>query len=305
MEPINGLIAAPFTPMTETGEINTEPVRRYAEHLIREKVSGAFVCGTTGEGISMTTTERKAVLEEWIGCSEGKLKIIAHAGGNCLPQSAELAAHAEKCGAYAVASFAPSFFRPGSPAELVDFLAPVAAAASRTPFYYYHIPSLTGVSLPVADLIAEAEKKIPNFAGVKYTHSDLYDMQRCMAYGNGKYEILHGYDEVLLAGLCLGIKSAIGSTYNYMPGIYLKIWEAFNSGNFEQARKYQQISVKIVRILIKYGGGVRAGKTIMEFIGIDCGPCRLPIRKFSPDEKQAFRKELDLAGFFRLSAPEL
>ncbi len=297
-EKMNGLVAAPFTPMTENGEINLKVVEKCAMHLIKNKVTGAFVCGTTGEGISLTTEERKIILEEWIRFSGNDLKVICHVGGTSLPQSAELASHAEKSGAYAIAAFAPFFFRPGSADELVSFLEPVAAAAPGIPFYYYHFPALTGITLQVSDFLAEADGRIPSLAGVKFTHFDLYDMQKCIAYGNGKYEILHGYDEVLLCGLALGVRSAIGSTYNYMPSVYQNIWKAFNEGNLELARQYQQISVDVVKQLIKHGGGVRGGKAVMEFIGIDCGPCRLPIRKMERDEKEIFRNELSQAGFF-------
>lgn len=297
---LKGFIAAPFTPMNEAGDVNVKAIREYSKHLVSSKVSGAFVCGTTGEGVSMTTEERNIVLEEWVNSSEGKLKIICHVGSNCLPQSIELAAHAEKSGADAVAAFSPSFFKPGSVKELVAYLAPVASAAPGIPFYFYHFPSLTGVSFPVIEILAEAEKIIPNFAGVKFTHFDLYDMQQCIAYGNGKFEILHGYDEILLCGLSLGIKSAVGSTYNYMPSVYHKIREAFDNGDMKLAREYQQISVKIVRLLIKHGGGVRAGKVIMEFIGIPCGQCRLPIKSMDDNEKAAFKKELEDAGFFKM-----
>jgi N-acetylneuraminate lyase len=295
---LHGLIAAPFTPMTETGEINTGPIVKYARHLINSKVAGAFVCGTTGEGISMTTVERNAILREWVTHSGNELKIIAHVGGNSLPQSMELAAFAERQGAYAIASFAPSFFKPGTAGELVSFLAPIAAAAPDTPFYFYHFPSLTGVNIPVISFLEEADGIIPTLAGVKYTHFDLYDMQQCMAYKDGKYEILHGYDEVLLGGLALGVRSAVGSTYNYMAPLYLRLWEAFNRGDLESARKHQQVSVQVVRQLNKYGGGVRAGKEIMKLTGIDCGPCRLPIRPFSPEESDSLRVDLETIGFF-------
>ena len=299
-ELINGVIAATFTPMLGNGDINLKQIGQYARYLISSKVSGAFVCGTTGEGLSLTTGERKLVLEEWIKCSNGKLKIISHVGGNCLPQSIELAAHAEKCGAYAIAAFSPSFFKPATVKELVSFLKPVAASAPKTPFYFYHFPSLTGVSLPVIELMEEADKSIPTFAGVKFTHFDLYDMQQCIAYGNGKFEILSGYDEILLCSLSLGIKSTVGSTYNYMPSVYLDLWDAYNHFDMKKAREFQLFSVKIVQILNKYGGGVRAGKAIMELIGIDCGPCRLPIRKFTDDEKAALKKDLTDVGFIEL-----
>jgi N-acetylneuraminate lyase len=297
---LRGLVAAPFTPMDEEGNLNLEPVGKYANHLIHSRVTGAFVCGTTGEGLSLTTEERKAVLEKWVGCSKGALKIIAHVGGNCLPQSIELAAHAQKTGAWATGAFAPSFFKPGTAEELASFLAPMAAAAPGLPFYYYHIPSLTGVNLPVVKLLSHAERMIPNFAGVKFTHFDLYDMQQCIAYNQERFEILHGYDEVLLAGLSLGIKAAVGSTYNYMPSVYLGIWEAYDRLDMQKARELQQFSVAIVKILIKYGGGVRAGKAFMKLSGIDCGPCRLPLTKFSDAEMEKLKGELTEAGFFRM-----
>jgi N-acetylneuraminate lyase len=297
---LSGLIAAPFTPMDNQGNIKLEMIGQYANHLIKSKISGAFICGTTGEGPSLTTEERKMILEEWIRNANSQLKIISHVGGNCLSENKELAAHAEKCGAYAIAAFAPSFFKPDTVKELISFLAPIAASAPNLPFYYYHIPSLTGVKLPVIDMLVEVEKMIPNFAGIKYTHFDLYDMQKCLDYNKGKYEILHGTDETLLCGLSLGTQAAVGSTYNYIPMVYLRMWEAYNNSDMESAREWQKLSVKIVTVIIRYGGGVRAGKAIMELIGIDCGPCRLPIKNLSGEELETFKSELIDVGFFRL-----
>lgn len=296
----DGLIAAPFTPMDDQSNINLEPIGRYVDHLADSGVSGAFVCGTTGESPSLTTEERLAVLEEWVTRSSGRLKIICHAGGNSLPQSVELARHAAQTGADAVGAFAPFFFKPTNAEELLGFLAPVADAAPGLPFYYYHIPSLTGVNIPVIDVLKKARERIPNFRGVKYTHFDLYDMQQCIAYNDGEFEILHGYDEILLAGLSFGVKAAVGSTYNYMPSLYLQLWEAYNKFDMAHARKLQQDSVKAVKVLNRFGGGVRTGKAIMDLIGIQCGPCRLPLRQFSLHDKAELNDRLNRLGFFNL-----
>lgn len=295
---LNGLIAAPFTPMDESGNINPGLIEKYARHLIDSGVSGAFVCGTTGEAMSLTTDERKTILKEWIGCSGGALKIIGHVGGNCLPECIELATHAEKAGAFAIGAFAPSFFKPATVKDLVNFFAPLAGAVPDLPFYYYHMPSMTGFNLPASEILPFVQKEIPSFAGIKYTHFDLYDMQQCIAYADGRFQILHGYDEILLCGLSLGVKSAVGSTYNYMPSVYLDLWDAYNDSDMERARELQQFSVSIVRILNKYGGGVRAGKAIMALIGIDCGSCRLPIRKMDPADMENLKNDLLRAGFF-------
>ena len=182
---------------------------------------------------------------------------------------------------------------------MVNFLAPIAAATPNLPFYYYNIPSFTGVNIPVSEVLAISEKSIPTFAGVKYTHFDLYDMQKCIAYGGGKFEILHGYDETLLCGLSLGVNSAVGSTYNHIPKIYQNIVNAFDDNNIAKAREWQQFSVRFVNILIKYGGGVRGGKALMKLIGLDCGPCRLPINKFEDSELMNYKKDLEEIDFFK------
>ena len=72
-----------------------------------------------------------------------------------------------------IAVMAPCFFKPGSVDELIGFFKPIAASASRLPFYYYNMPSITGVSLPVHKFLIEGKKQIPNLVGVKFTHNNL------------------------------------------------------------------------------------------------------------------------------------
>jgi N-acetylneuraminate lyase len=298
-EKLEGLIAAPFTPMDEKGDLCIAGIESFANHLIKSKVTGAFVCGTTGEGFSLKTEEREAVLENWVKYSRGKLKIICHVGSNCLSESKDLAAHAEKYGAYAIGCISPSFFKPGSAKELIDYLAPVAMAAPDLPFYYYNMPSMTGVNIQVSELFSLAKERIPNFAGVKFTHSDLYDMQKCIAFDNGRFEVLNGFDEILLCGITLGVSAAVGSTYNFMPSVYLELWDAYREGDINRARELQQFSVRVVDKLVKYKGAILAGKAIMGFLGVECGPCRVPLRTLSDEEKQSLKRELDEIGFFR------
>ena len=143
-----------------------------------------------------------------------------------------------------------------------------------------------------------ASKSIPNLVGIKFSHHDLMEYQQCLNFKNGHFEILHGYDEVLLAGLSIGAIGAVGSTYNYMSSHYKKIINYFDTGKIEEARKIQQFSVNMVEILNKYGGGVRAGKAIMKIIGIDCGPSRAPLKNFTSTERNKLIEDLKLINFF-------
>lgn len=293
-KPTFSLIAAPFTPFGRGGKIDMSVIEAYGTHLARNGICGAFVCGTTGEALSMSEKERRAVAEKWMEVSSGKLDVIVHVGSNAIRESIALAAHAQAIGAKAVAAFSPSFFRPSDAAGLVGFLKPVAAAAPKLPFYYYHMPSMTGVNVAASRVAELAKASIPNFAGIKFTHSDLYDMQRCMCVDGVK--IFHGYDETLLCGLSLGVGAAVGSTYNYMPTIYRNLVDAFQSGDLGRARWYQSQSVGMVDVLVRHGGGVRAGKAIMNIAGIACGECRMPIAPFSAEEFRELEREVMKLG---------
>lgn len=303
---LSGLIAAPFTPMFADGSINVSAIKAYAEYVIaQESVAGVFVCGTTGEFASLTTEERKQVVEEWVRVAKGRLKIIVHVGGTSQIQSTQLAQHAQEQGADAISSIAPYFFKPETIDDLIGFFEPVAAAASRLPFYYYNMPSMSGVSLPVHTFLSEGKKRIPNLAGVKYTHNNLMEMQQCIRQDYKAFEVLHGFDEILITGLAIGAKGAVGSTYNYIPSLYKEIMEAMEQGNLECARDLQAESVDILDIVIKHGGGVRGGKMLMRLAGIDCGPCRLPIAPFTEEEFKQIEEELRSTSFYKYAGKEV
>lgn len=292
---ITGLIAAPHTPMREDGRIKVNVIPAQAARLIADGVAGAFVCGSTGEGASLTTAERRQITEQWrksIGTRA--LKLIVHVGHNSIEDAKTLAAHAQECGADAIATMAPSFFKPASVGELVDFCAPIAAAAPGLPFYYYDIPGMTGVSLSMIEFLRQGCGRIPNLAGLKFTSSNFMQLQQCLAFDNGRLNILFGLDEMLLAALALGVPGAVGSTYNYAAPHYHRILKAFEYGDMTTARSLQLKSVRLVELLLQYGA-VPAGKAIMSLVGVECGPVRTPLTRLSePQKEELFRQVREL-----------
>ncbi len=298
MQKLKGLIAAPFTPMIEDGSLNLEVIAPYAAKLKKDGVNGVFICGTTGEGMLMSPEERMSVAEAWVREQTPGFKVIVHVGTTAYVQSKELAEHAQKIGAYAVGCMGPVFLKPSGTDDLVRFCAKVASGAPDLPFYYYHIPSVSCVDLSMPEFLEKAGEIIPNLAGIKFTHHNMMEMLQCIQLEDGKWDILHGFDEVLLCGLSMGARAAVGSTYNYIASVYQKIIDAFQAGDLETARKYQYQVVRFIDILIRYGGGVIGGKPVMKLIGLDCGPLRAPARNLSPEEMKQYEKELEKIGFF-------
>ncbi|MDR1091495.1 MAG: dihydrodipicolinate synthase family protein [Prevotella sp.] len=297
---LRGLVAAAFTPMDEAGNVNLPVIDSYAEYLTKTGITGVFICGTTGESASLTTGERKDIAIAWVNAVKEKMKVIVHVGSNSYPQAMELARHANEIGADGISAIAPSFFKPEKVSDLIGFFEPIAKSAEELPFYYYNMPSMTGVNLSVPLFLAEGKKRIPNLAGVKYTHNNLMEMAECLRLEDGRFEVLHGYDEILITGLALGAVAGIGSTYNYISEIYLGIIDAFEKGDMDTARKLQMKSIEIVKIFNKYGGGVRGGKAIMNLLNIKCGPCRLPFAPFSKEEYEQLKADLEKVGFFNV-----
>jgi N-acetylneuraminate lyase len=296
-ERLSGLVAAPPTAMHEDGSVNLDVIERQMRSLAEAGVRGAFVCGTTGESMSLSTRERMSVLARWVAVAPEEFTVIAHAGHTSLAEARALAEHARDEGAGAVAAMPPCFFRPKTAEDAVDFLAHLAEACPALPVYYYHIPSMTGVDLPMLDLMRVAADRIPNFGGMKFTHENLMDYGRCVEFADGRFNVLFGRDEILLSALALGATGAVGSTYNLAAPLYLKVMDAFERGDLAEARRHQNHAAEFVAVLGRYGG-LAAAKAAMRFVGVDCGPPRLPLCAPGPDDLGAMRGELEEIGFF-------
>jgi N-acetylneuraminate lyase len=274
-----------------------ETIPPIAALLARNGVKGAFVCGTTGEGSSLTSDERREVAAAWRAAAPAGLALTVHVGHLSLRESQALARHAQQIGADAVATLAPNFFKPANVHELVAWCAQVAAAAPELPFYYYHMPAMTGVHIPVREFLAVAPGQIPNFVGVKFTHEDLGDYADSYALAQKRHSLLFGRDEILLSGLQIGAEGAVGSTYNYAAPLYHRLMQAFAAGDLETARARQAQARQFIDIM-NHLGGLPAGKTIMKFIGVDCGPVRAPLSRVDEAREAELHRQLSAIGFF-------
>ncbi|MEO6732769.1 MAG: dihydrodipicolinate synthase family protein [Ferruginibacter sp.] len=297
MMKIKGLIAAAFTPFHEDGTLNCSMISALVDKLVNDGLKGIFVCGSNGEGPNMTTGERMKCAEEFVKAANRRLLIIVHVGHSSITESKILAAHAAEIGADAFSSVAAFYFKPVSVQNLVDCMADIASAAPGLPFYYYHIPHLTGMSMDMIEFLQSAKNSIPNLAGIKYTSSTIQEYQSCLNFEEGRFDILYGLDELLLPALSVGAIGAIGSTYTFAAPLYLKTMGAFNRGDLIAAREQHGYLVEVIRVLLRYPP-IPGQKAIMKMLGWDLGPCRLPLTTLSDENFDKFYKELDEISFF-------
>jgi len=295
---LEGLIAAPFTPMHPDGTINYDPIAAIADRYQRNHLAGVFIGGTTGEGFSLTEQERLELIHQWGKTVSEPFKLLVHVGHNCLETAKVLARQAQRHNAWGIGAIGPIFFKPTRIEDLVRYCREVAAAAPEIGFYYYHYPALTGLNFRMIDFLQAAAGAIPNLKGLKFTHDDLADLAQCVVFEGGRYDILMGRDEHFLDALKLGVRAAIGGTYNFAAPLYLELIEAFQQNNVKKAQSLQNKAVEMIGIIRRSGDDfLGAAKAIMKIIGIDCGPVRLPLRALLEEKHKILEENLFKIGF--------
>lgn len=295
---LTGLVAAAHTPFHADGELNLSVVELQAGSLLSNDVRTVFIGGTTGESHSLQLDERLALAKRWSEVAAGsRLQLVIHVGANCLADARAMAAQAEEIGATAIAALAPSYFKPRTVDDLVSCCAAIADAAPGLPFYYYDIPSLTGVQLAMPSFLEMAPARIPALAGIKFSNPDLMAYQHCLHAQDGRFDVPWGVDECLLAALALGATGAVGSTYNFAAPLYHRLMAAFSRGDLAAARVEQYRAVQMVDLLASFGY-MAAAKSVMGLLGVEVGPARLPHASLKPEQRTALQAGLDRIGFF-------
>lgn len=288
-----GLVAAAFTPMHADGALATEKIPMLVEHALKTRMAGLFAVGSTGEFPSLTDAERRIVGKAYIEAAAGRIPVIVNVGSCSVRDSQGLAEHAVGCGADAICAMVPFYFRPPTVRELADCLKEIAKACGGRPLYLYHIPCMTHANLSMLELLRIMKEECETFAGVKYTDENLYEFQRCIDF-SGRFQMLFGRDEMLLASLAVGAEAGVGSTYNYFPRLYLGLLDAWAAGDLAKAREFQALTHRGIALIGKYG--MSSQKTYMKFAGLDIGPMRLPAPRISAEREAEFRRDVSAAG---------
>lgn len=279
-EKFKGIFPALLTPFNEDESINFDALKQLVNRLIAQGVKGFYVDGSTGEAFLLTIEERKQLIRAVAEYAKGKCTLIAQIGSIALPDAIELARCAESAGYDAISSVPPFYYK-FSFAEIKRYYFAIADAVDL-PMIIYNVPIYTGVSF-TAEQMAEFLQD-DRFIGVKHTSSDYFALRQFRSAFTDKV-MLNGFDEMLLAGLSLGANGAIGSTYNFMPEKFIRIYQLFNEGKIEEAVCVQEEADRIIAALCKVGV-MQGEKAILTKLGVPMGKLRAPFIDISDEQKE-------------------
>lgn len=283
-----GIIPAMATPFTADGELNEGALRQLTRYLIQGGVHGLFATGSQGEFWALTPGEKQRVWEIVLEEAEGRVPVYAGTGAVTTREVMELNCRAEAAGVDAVSIITPFFVRP-TEAELETHYRSIAEA-TLLPILLYNNPGRTGGVNLSAELVARLAE-VDNIVGIKDSSGDLTLTTEYIRLTPDDFTVLSGRDTLIFAGLVHGTKGAIAATANVVPALVVEIYEAFQSGEVERARRAQE-RLAPLRLAFGLGSFPVVVKEALELMGIPAGPCRGPVGSLSPEKRSELRQVL-------------
>jgi len=273
---IEGIIPPVLTAFDKSGNVDEKAQREIISFLV-DKVQGFYPCGTYGSGPLMDEAERKRVAEVIIDEVAGRVPVIVHVGGASVKLVVELAKHAERAGATAVAAVPPIYYG-FKPPEVERYFRALVDAVS-IPVFVYNNPSTTGVSISADFLDRVAD------LGVRGVKDSSFDIILFSAYlrtvKRRDFIPIVGTEALILPAVQMGAHGSVSGLANAIPEPVASLFRAVRAGDMEKARKLQ-MEVSTLRDVMHWAPPLPMIQSVLRARGVNAGYPRLPF--VLPDE---------------------
>ena len=281
-----GVIPAVLTVFDKNEEIDEKGMREVISYLIDKGVDGLYLTGSTGEGFTMSSEERKRVVEIVIDENKGRVPVVVHVGAIGTKLSIDLAKHAEMVGADGISSV-PPFYWKFNENQIVNYYTEIANACSL-PMIVYNVPLAGLLGMNAIKRLAAIE----NVKGIKYTALSHYEITQIKDEVGEDFLVYSGADEMAVSGLLAGSDGIIGSFYNIMPELFINIKNAVDNKEIDEATRLQRQAIEIIMYCLQLPSFYAGMKAILRFRGINAGYCRSPFENLSEVQEADFREGL-------------
>ena len=275
-EPVfTGVCTALVTPFLNNS-INYPLLQQLIKRQTESGVNAVVLAGTTGEAPTLSDSEKILLFQKGKEYAQNSCKIIAGTGSNSTAHAIELSIAAESVGADALLVVAP-YYNKSNPDGLFAHFAAIATSV-KIPVILYNVPSRTGVDIPVS--VYQRLSAIDNIAGVKEASSDITKITKIRMTCPEDFYIWSGNDDQIVPVIALGGKGVISVLSNILPRETGMMTDAALDGDFDTAAEFQCRLGPLVEALFSEVNPIPV-KAAMGLIGLDCGPCRLPLGPIS------------------------
>ena len=291
---IRGVICPLVTPFDEQGRIDHDCAGQVADFLLSKGVHSLMIGGTTGEGMLLSTVERKALCETVVERVADRAPVIAHTGCMSTADTIELTCHAASAGATAASVIVPYFFTFDDD-SLFNHFTSIANAVPGFPIFLYTFPGNAKNDVS-PELLVRLLRAAPNIVGIKVSNPNLLRLQEYLQTGGESFLTFCGVDGLMLPALALGAKAQVSGNSNVCPETFRALYDAFVAGDIERARSLQR-QINQIRMALKDGTTPAYFKAGLKLRGIPAGYVRPPMRELTPAERTEVEQGLHTLEF--------
>src|SRR5437868_1286930 len=233
---IHGIIPPVATPMLSNEDLDLPRLKVFLDHLIANGVHGIFVLGTNSEFYALDEREKQEVIATAVSHVNKRLPVFAGTGAETTREAIRLTRMAEREGVEGVSVITPYFVSP-TQKEIADHYRRIAESTSLPVMLYSNPATCGGVKIEPDTAAKLAE--VPNILGIKDSSGDLQNTNEMIRAVPERFSVLMGRDTLIFPALMFGARGAVPATGNIAPALLVKIYESFQRGDIDGARKAQ------------------------------------------------------------------
>lgn len=283
-----------ITPMNADGSINYQGLGDLIENQIANGTDAIIICGTTGEASTMTDEEHLECIRFAVEKTAGRIPVIAGTGSNDTRYAIELSKEAEAVGVDGLLLVTPYYNKTTQRGLIAHFTA--IADAVNVPIILYNIPGRTGVNMEVAIVKKLAEHR--NIAAIKEASGNISYAAKLIAACGDNIDVYSGNDDMVVPLVSLGGKGVISVASHVIPKQMHDMVQYCLDNNFAEATKLQIEYLDLINSLFIEVNPIPV-KEALNMMGVNVGPCRMPLYEMSDEHKAVLRASLEKHGLIK------
>ena len=283
-----------ITPMNADGSINYQGLGDLIENQIANGTDAIIICGTTGEASTMTDEEHLECIRFAVEKTAGRIPVIAGTGSNDTRYAIELSKEAEAVGVDGLLLVTPYYNKTTQRGLIAHFTA--IADAVNVPIILYNIPGRTGVNMEVSTVKKLAEHR--NIAAIKEASGNISYAAKLIAACGDNIDVYSGNDDMVVPLVSLGGKGVISVASHVIPKQMHDMVQYCLDNNFAEATKLQIEYLDLINSLFIEVNPIPV-KEALNMMGVNVGPCRMPLYEMSDEHKAVLRASLEKHGLIK------
>jgi len=272
-----GTGVAIITPFRNDCSVDFKSLEKLVEHIISGGVDYIVVLGTTGESVTLSKDEKKAVINFMTDTVDKRIPVVVGVGGNNTQEILSTISTTDFDNVDAILSVSPYYNKPSQAGIFLHFQA--IANASPVPVIIYNVPARTGSNI-TTDTTLKLANECKNIVATKEASGNFAQIMQIIKQKPKNFQVISGDDALTLPMVALGASGVISVVANAFPKEFSAMVNLALKGEMAKAAVLHYKLLDVIDALFEEGSpsGVKA---VLEILKIGRNNVRLPLAPVS------------------------